>query len=63
MSAADGEVQLHMMLAIENIGGPIAEKALEVNTADGVEDSLTLNIPAADEIAHEFSVSVPPGVI
>ena len=55
-----------MTLAIENIGGPIAEDTLEVAvgyTADGVEDSLTLNIPAANEIAHEFNVSVLPGVV
>ena len=55
-----------MTLAIENIGGPIAEDTLDVNvdyTADGVEDSLTLNIPAANEITHEFTVSVLPGVV
>ena len=55
-----------MTLAIENIGGPIAEDTLDVNvdyTADGVEDSLTLNIPAANEITHEFTVSVSPGVV
>ena len=55
-----------MTLAIENIGGPIAEDTLEVSVdyaADGVEDSLTLNIPAANEIAHEFNVSVLPGVV
>ncbi len=66
VSAADGEVQMQMTVSIENIGGPIAEKTLEVNVdyaADGVEDSLTLNIPAADEIAHEFSVSVLPGKV
>ncbi len=66
MSAADGEVQLHMTLAIENIGGPIAEDTLEVTVdyaADGVEDSLILNIPAANEIAHEFTVSALPGVV
>ena len=66
VSAADGEVQLQMTLAIENIGGPIAEDTLEVSVdyaADGVEDSLTLNIPAANEIAHEFNVSVLPGVV
>ena len=57
---------MQMTLAVENIGGPIAEDTLEVTigyTADGVEEPLTLNILAADEIAHEFSVSVPPGVI
>ena len=66
VSAADGEVQLQMTLAVENIGGPIAEDTLEVSvdyTGDGVEDSLTLNIPAANEIAHEFNVSVLPGVV
>ena len=57
---------MQMTLSIENIGGPIAEDTLEVTigyTADGVEEPLTLNILAADEIEHEFSVSVPPGVI
>ena len=66
VSATDGEIQMQMTLAVENIGGPIAEETLEVTvvyTADGVEEPLTLNILAADEIAHEFSVSVPPGVI
>ena len=57
---------MQMTLAIENIGGPISEDTLEVNvdySADGVEDSLTLNIPAANEITHEFAVSVLPGVV
>ena len=66
MSAADGEVQLAMTLGIENIGGPIVDDVLEVNVAfggDGNDDSLTLSIPAANEIAHEFTVAVPPGVV
>ena len=66
VSAADGEVQLAMTLGIENIGGPIVDDVLEVNVAfggDGIDGSLTLSIPAANEIAHEFTVAVPPGVV
>ena len=55
-----------MTLSIENIGGPIVDEMLDVDVAFGGdvnEDSLTLSIPAANEIAHEFTVAVPPGVV
>ena len=57
-------MELVITLGIENIGGPVVEEMLEVDIGyrtDGIEDSLPLSIPAADEIAHEFRVSVPPG--
>lgn len=66
MSASDGMVQLQMTLSVENIGGPVVEEVLDVNvdyTADGAEDSLVLSIPAAAEVSHDFTVSVPPGVV
>ena len=55
-----------LTLGIENIGGPVVEETLEVNVAfrgDGIDDSLTLSIPAANEVAHDFMVAVPPGVV
>ena len=55
-----------LTLGIENIGGPVVEETLEVNvaySADGVDDSLTLSIAAANEVAHDFMVAVPPGVV
>lgn len=58
-------MELLLTLRIENIGGPVVEEMLEVDVSyrtDAIEDSLALSIPAADEIAHEFRVSVPPGV-
>ena len=44
----------------------MVDETLQVNvdyTDDDDEESLTLNIPAADEISHEFRVSVTPGVV
>lgn len=55
-----------LSLGIENIGGPVVEGELEVIVAyraDGIDDVLTLSIPAADNIVHDFTVSVPPGVV
>ena len=55
-----------LSLGIENIGGPVVEGELEVIVAyrgDGVDDVLTLSIPAADNVVHDFTVSVPPGVV
>ena len=59
-------MELVLTLAIENIGGPVVQGMLAVNLsyrADGVENPLPLSIPAANEIAHEFRVSVPPGAV
>lgn len=53
-------------LRIENIGGPVVDEVLEVFVVyrgQGFEDALTLSIPAASEIAHDFMVAVPPGVV
>ena len=66
VSAADGAVQMALTLGIENIGGPLVEEMLEVIVAyraDGVEDTLTLSIPAADKVLHDFTVSLPPGAV
>ena len=55
-----------LTLGIENFGGPVVEGELEVIVAyrgDGVDDALTLSIPAADKVVHDFNVSVPPGVV
>jgi len=55
-----------LTLGIENIGGPVVEEMLAVDVGyrtDDIEDSLALSIPAANEIAHEFRVSVPPGEV
>ena len=66
VSTTDGQVELVLTLGIENIGGPVVEEMLAVDVGfriDEIEDSLALSIPAADEIAHEFRVSVPPGAV
>ena len=53
-----------MTLDIENFGGPIvdqillAEVSYQAGTATG---ATTLEIPAANEISHDFQLSVPPG--
>ena len=55
-----------LTLGIENIGGPVVEEMLAVDVGyriDDIEDSLALSVPAANEIAHEFRVSVPPGEV
>ena len=59
-------MELLLTLGIENIGGPVVEEMLKVDVGfrtDEIEDSLALSIPAANEIAHEFRVSVPPGSV
>lgn len=53
-----------MTLDIENFGGPVVDQVLlaEVTYQAGtVTDSLTLQIPAADQVSHDFNLSVPPG--
>ena len=60
------QVELVLTLEIENIGGPVVEETLAVNVTYrtvGLEDSLVLSIPAADEIEHEFRALVPPGAV
>ena len=55
-----------MTLDIENFGGPIVDQILlaEVTYLAGTAtDSISLEIPAADEISHEFQLSVPPGSV
>ena len=59
-------MELVLTLEIENIGGPVVEETLAVNVTYrtvGLEDSLVLSIPAADEIEHEFRALVPPGAV
>ena len=66
VSAADGEVQMAMTLDIENFGGPVVDQVLlaEVSYQAGTStDSISLEIPAADEVSHDFQISVPPGSV
>ena len=55
-----------MTLDIENFGGPVVNEVLlaEVSYQAGTSTgATTLEIPAADEISHEFQLSVPPGSV
>ena len=66
ISADDGQVQMAMTLDIENFGGPIVGEVLTAEVsydASGVSDTVTLEIPAADEVSHDFQLSVPPGTV
>ena len=59
-------VQMQMTLAVENIGGPIVGESLNIEVDYEWEegnDSLQFEIPAADEVQHEFTLTVPPGAI
>ena len=55
-----------MMLDIENFGGPIVDEVLTAEVsydASGVSNTVTLEIPAADQVSHDFQLSVQPGTI